>query len=278
MITWQALEREISDQLGDQDDAKRIIEASSGYSRAELISNGSEVVPPAAQLNIEEMVKRRNNGEPLQYVIGAWSFRQLELIVDQRVLIPRPETEIVVEVALRELSKFNDELNVVDLGTGSGAIALSLAFENRHVRVWATDISPDALVVARANLAGIGQAGARVMLAQGKWFEALPVELKGNVDMIVSNPPYIAESETLPPEVAEWELTSALIAGPSGLESYAEIFSQSSQWLSDRGIVVVEIAPHQAALINRLADQYRFDLSVEIDLAGRERGAVAKKF
>src|SRR5688500_2404619 len=152
------------------------------------------------------MVERRAAGEPLQYVLGAWGFRSLDLYVDRRVLIPRPETEQVVEVALAELRALGAAKPlVVDLGTGSGAIALSIAPEVPTSQVWATDASPAALAVARANLAGIGRAAARVRLEHGSWFAALPKLLQGRVDMVISNPPYVADGDTLPPEVADWE-------------------------------------------------------------------------
>ena len=130
---------------------------------------------PAAGNFFLSMVQRREAGEPVQYVLGHWAFRQLDLMVDRRVLIPRPETEIVVEVALQELARLEVEAPViVDLGTGSGAIALSIASERSRVVAWATDISRDALAVASANLAGLGaQTVGRVQLVQGNWWEAL---------------------------------------------------------------------------------------------------------
>src|SRR5438105_5970876 len=143
------------------------------------------------------MVARRAAGEPLQYVLGRWAFRTLDLMVDRRVLIPRPETEQVVEVALAEARRLHARI-AADLGTGSGAIALSLAAELPGVDVWATDVSADALAVARANLAGIGTfAAARVRIQEGDWFGALPPELRGRLDIVVSNPPYIGDDESL---------------------------------------------------------------------------------
>src|SRR5689334_12274015 len=146
------------------------------------------------------MVDRRAAGEPLQYVLGSWGFRSLDVHVDRRVLIPRPETEVVVERALEVIDAVGAR-TVVDLGTGSGVIALSIAMERAAVTVWATDASPDALDVTRANLAGVGRPGTRVRVAQGEWFDALPRELAGGVDVVVSNPPYVAESDVLPVEV-----------------------------------------------------------------------------
>src|SRR5437763_6165244 len=128
-------------------------------------------------------------------------------MVDRRVLIPRPETEEVVEVALAELSRLDgDRATVADLGTGSGVIALSIALESPTAAVLATDQSADALSVARANLAGLGMRGAtRVRLYEGDWFAALPAAHRGEIDLIVSNPPYVASNEALPDEVRKWE-------------------------------------------------------------------------
>jgi len=156
---------------------------------------------------------RRESGEPLQYVLGSWAFRSLELMVDPRVLIPRPETEQVVEVALGEIRRHRRPV-VADLGTGSGAIALSVVAEVAGAQVWATDTSEAALAVARANLAGLaGMAATRVRLARGSWFSALPAELRGRLSVVVSNPPYVADAEvaSLPAEVAEWEPREALV-------------------------------------------------------------------
>jgi len=256
-----------------------VLERASGYDRAGLVLRLGEPVPPRTAAFVEAMVERRERGEPLQYVLGIWSFRQLELVVDRRVLIPRPETEMVVEVALAELARLApDQPLVADLGTGSGAIALSVAMEVPRARVWGTDRSTDALAVARANLAGLGSRVApRVRLAAGDWFEALPGDLRGQIDLVVSNPPYEGAEENLPAEVADWEPPVALIAGPSGLEDVARIVAQAPAWLRRPGTVVVEIAPRQAADATTLARRAGFDeVEVHPDLAGRMRALVGR--
>lgn len=223
------------------------------------------------------MVERRRAGEPLQYVLGSWGFRRLDLLVDRRVLIPRPETEWVVEQALRLLPA-DEPAVVVDLGTGSGAIALSVAVERPRARVVATDVSPDALAVARANLAGLGRSGTRVELREGDWFAALPTELRGTVDLIVSNPPYVAPSEPLPPEVADWEPRLALVPGPTGLEAIAVVVTGASEWLRPDGWLVCEIGDTQAAAVRALAVEARLvDVDVLPDLTGRDRMVVARR-
>jgi release factor glutamine methyltransferase len=168
----------------------------------------------------------------------------------------------------------------VDLGVGSGAIALSVAQEAPAARVWGTDASSAALAVARANLAGLGSAAAaRVRLAEGRWFDALPQELRGQVDLLVSNPPYVAEHEAaaLPAEVGEWEPRDALVAGPTGLEAIAEIVAGAPAWLARPGALVVEIAPHQAEAAGDLARAAGLEqVDVRPDLVGRRRVLVGR--
>jgi len=264
-----------------------------------------EPAPPSATLLAETLVARRQAGEPLQYILGTWSFRNLELAVDRRVLIPRPETEQLVEVALNELQRVMAQRagagtldrppRAVDLGTGSGAIALSLAVEggSRHagLEVWATDSSPDALDVARANLDmlyasapdGDRAALGRVTWAQGQWFAALPIDLVGSIDLVVSNPPYVSAAEypDLDPVVRDWEPKEALVAGPGsdgsgGLADVETIIAGAPWWLSGDGTLVIELAPHQAEAATAMAWRGGFvDVRVEPDLAGRPRVLVA---
>lgn len=238
------------------------------------------------------LTTRRLNGEPLQYVLGSWSFRGLDLMVDPRVLIPRPETEHTAQVAIDEAVRVgarrgrNDpwrssltSFAVADLGTGSGAIALALAAELPDAAVWATDASIDALAVARANVAGAGSVGARVRLLHGDWFEALPPELRGSLRVLVSNPPYVAEHEiaTLPRDVADHEPRGALVSGPSGVEAIERLVAGAPAWLAPAGSLVVELAPHQADWATEHAIDGGFtDVRVEPDLAGRPRVLVAR--
>ncbi|MDQ6784331.1 MAG: peptide chain release factor N(5)-glutamine methyltransferase [Actinomycetota bacterium] len=243
-----------------------------------------EVVTARAGARFEARLARRMAGEPLQYVLGHWSFRNLDVLVDRRVLIPRPETEITVEVALQELDRIRAArgagATVVDLGTGSGVIALSLASERHGVTVWATDASTGALDVARANVAGMaGSAAPRVRLVEGRWWEALPPALAGSVDLVVSNPPYVssAEMSRLAPVVADWEPPAALCAGTTGLEDVAEIVGDASRWLRRGGAAIVEIAPHQAGPVVDLARRAGLvGAEVHPDLAGRLRVLVAR--
>ena len=272
-------------------EASFLVEHVTGYGVAEwhVIADA----PPAdrAYARLMPLVERRAAGEPLQYVLGSWSFRGLDLMVDRRVLIPRPETEQVVEVALEEAERRGlrrvrgrhvslageGPLAVADLGTGSGAIALALEAELPDVVVWATDASPDALDVARANVAGC--AATRVRIAGGSWFDALPVELRGRLELIVSNPPYVAEHElaSLPAEVAGYEPRAALIAGPTGCEVLEHLVANARDWMVPDGVLVCELAPHQAEVMTRRAREHGYvEVAIRPDLTGRSRVLVAR--
>jgi release factor glutamine methyltransferase len=270
---------EVEAQLGPGVDARRIVERASGYDGADLVLHLDELAPDRARLECGRMLARRGAGEPLQYAIGGWGFRRLDLYLDRRVLIPRPETEQVVEVARDELRRLEVPAPVVvDLGTGSGAIALSVAVEVRGAHVWATDVSADALAVARANLAGLGgRVATRVRLVEGSWFEALPEALRGQVSLLVSNPPYVADGEPLPAAVSDWEPARALRAGPTGLEAVGAIVADASAWLARPAVLVIEIAPHQAERAIALARAAGFDdVEVRADLNGRPRALVGR--
>ncbi len=287
MLTWRDLLVRATARLGSEVEARRLVERASGNEGTSYLLGLNDPVPPRALPFFDGLVERRAAGEPLQYVLGQWGFRRLDLYLDRRVLIPRPETEMVVQVALAELARLAPSLpgaqkpmgpTVVDLGTGSGAIALSIALEAPDSRVWATERSADALSVARANLAGLGTlAGRRVRLAEGSWFDPLPPLLAGHIDLVVSNPPYVADGENLPPEVQEWEPAGALRAGPTGLEDIQAITKEAPSWLAHPGALVVEIAPHQSGEAAELARDAGFDeVEVRLDLSDRERILVAR--
>ncbi len=257
------------------------MEEASGYEGSEMTVALDDTATQRVVSALDSMVERRLAGEPLQYVLGRWAFRTLDLMVDRRVLIPRPETEVVAGCAIGEVDRARERgaepVVVVDLGTGSGAIALSVADERERSEVWASEVSADALAVARANLAGVGRAATRVRLVQGSWFEPLPPELLGAVHVVVSNPPYVSSSEELPAEVLDWEPAGALFAGARGTEALEHIISEAPRWLAPGGSVVLEMAPHQAPEVSALASKAGF-ASVEVvdDLAGRSRVLLAR--
>ena len=249
-----------------------------GLDAAGLVAGLGAPAPSGAADRLAALVDRRVAGEPLQYVLGRWAFRRLDLAVDRRVLIPRPETEVLAGLALDECTRLRARI-AVDLGTGSGALALSLALERPGLEVWATDVSAAALEVAAANRAGAGPAAAGVRLVEGCWWEALPPGLAGRVDVAVANPPYVADGEMadLPGEVRGWEPHRALRAGPTGLEDIEAIVAGARRWLARPAALLIEMAPHQTRAAARLVEAAGFaSVSVWPDLAGRDRVVLAR--
>lgn len=242
-----------------------------------LLSVG-QLVSDDHAAQIDQATRRRVTGEPMAYCVGSAPFRDLVLQVDRRVLIPRPETEIVVGEALRLTADRSGGI-AVDIGTGSGAIALSLATEGRFERVIATDLSDDALAVAAAN-------AAQVAVAQPT---AAPVEFRQGADLaplvgvlarvIVSNPPYIAYSEAaaLPRSVRDWEPTVALLAADQGMARYEAILAGAHRLLEPFGWVVCEVDARRAQQIAALAITHGYQqVQVVRDLTGRERVLLAQ--
>ncbi len=285
-ISWGELAREVADALivsgveGAQRQGQWIVMRACGAEdTAEWAAMADQPATVRGVAAVDRMTRRRADGEPLQYVLGEWSFRRLDLFVDQRVLIPRPETEVVAGLALAELHRLAPRGAAVlaaDLGTGSGAIGLSLAAEHDGAEVWLTDASSAALEVARANIAGLGRPGTRVRVAAGSWFEALPPELAGQFGVIVSNPPYVAHGDEIDPVVAAWEPASALYAGPDGTEHLTHLVEEAPAWLAAAGALVLELAPAQAEVVADRARSCFTDVAVEPDLTGRPRAVVAR--
>lgn len=285
-VTWREVATETAARLSAVSDTpeietRRIIERASGFEGTEYVLGLDEAVTERGMHFHDLMVGRRMAGEPLQYVLGRWGFRTLDLIVDPRVLIPRPETEVVAGLAIDRLRDLRsagiDRPVAVDLGTGSGAIGLSLAVEVERVEVWITDASDDALVVAGSNLTGIGRAATRVHIAHGSWFEALPDHLRGAVDLIVSNPPYVAIDDDIDDVVREWEPPGALFAGDDGLDDLRILVDGAIEWLRPGGSLILEMSPAQVPVIVERASAAGF-VTVEAvrDLSGRERAVVAR--
>jgi release factor glutamine methyltransferase len=283
-LRWRELRHESIERLragavhDPEQEVRWIVERASGLTPADQVAALEDPVTEREVRFVDQMVARRAAGEPLQYVLGRWAFRTLDLFVDQRVLIPRPETEVVAGLAIDVAAALAQPVLAVDLGTGSGAIALSLAAERwPHIEVWATDRSPDALEVARANLAGLGRRSAVVRLAEGDWYEALPDELRGRVDVMVSNPPYVAAGDPLPAAVADWEPSAALVPGPTGLEAIEHLVALAPAWLAPGGTLVLEIGESQGEAVVALAHAAGFSTAeIHPDLAGRDRALVAR--
>lgn len=287
-ITWRELLAEGTRRLSGSGvpepdiSARRIVEECSGAEGADLALVLGDAVTQRGVAAFDHRLERRLAGEPIQYVVGRWGFRTLDLFVDPRVLIPRPETEIVAGAAIDEVHRIRSSpgstpVTAVDLGCGSGAIGLSIVAETVATEVWLTDISEDALAVARGNLAGLGRLGTRTRVVGGSWFDALPVALKGSVGVVVSNPPYVATTENTDSAVTEWEPSGALVSGPTGTEALEILVDQSPAWLVDDGALVLEMSPWQIATVAERAAHAFTDVEILDDLNGLARAVVARR-
>jgi release factor glutamine methyltransferase len=281
-ISWRQLWDECAGEFG-RPQARWLCEEASGAFGDEFLDVVLDAATERQVAHLDVMIERVRGGEPLQYVLGHWSFRTLDLMVDRRVLIPRPETEQVAGVAIDAARAMlrdgvDRPLRVADLGTGSGAIGLSLAAElpRSSCEVWLTDLSLDALDVARANAAGLGIAAAGVRFAHGSWFDPLPASLRGRFGVIVSNPPYIAHDDVrVESAVREWEPSGALFALDGGLADVRVLAAHASEWLSPGGTLVLEIGSGQGeATAALLSAAGLVDVRIELDAAGHERIAI----
>jgi release factor glutamine methyltransferase len=255
-------------------DAEVLLAEATGHNRAALVAGSVQVQPPAARL-FGEMVRRRLRREPVAYIVGRKGFRGIELAVDRRVLIPRPETELLVELALE-----CRPASLLDIGTGSGAIALAVAAELPACAVTATDTSAAALEVARANAARLGLAG-RVRFLEG----TLPED--EGFDLVLANLPYVEETAwpSLQPEVTRWEPHEALLAGPDGLDAYRALLATLD---GGRGLsriaprtsttLALEVGDGQAGAVAELLRAAGFaGLESRRDLAGIERVVLGER-
>jgi release factor glutamine methyltransferase len=280
-VTWRELWADTARVVGDRAPARWLCEVASGLDADELLASLDEPATERMVAHLDAMLARLREGEPLQYVLGRWGFRRLDLFVDRRVLIPRPETEQLVEIALDLARAIAPRRRLADLGTGSGAIGLALADELplTGTEVWLTDVSADALDVARANLAGLGRAAANVRLAEGSWFAALPAELAGTIHVIVSNPPYVGDDDPdLEATVRRWEPAGALFGGPDGLHHVRAIVGDASRWLVPGGWLAMEIGSRQgAAAAEVVAAAGLVEVAVLADLAGLDRIVLGRR-
>ncbi len=238
----------------------------SPHDRAWLIAHDSDPLPPPAATRWTELLQRRQQGEPMAYLVGEKEFGGLTLAVDARVLVPRPDTEVLVEWSLDALPPVGTAApRLLDLGTGSGAIALTIATRRPDAQVTATDASAEALAVAQANARRLGLP---VRFAPGAWLAAVPGE---RFHVIASNPPYIAEGDHHLAALAH-EPISALTAGPDGLDDIRQIVAQAPHALHPGGWLLLEHGHDQAPAVRALLEDEGFEaVASRTDLAGIER-------
>lgn len=256
--------------------AEWLLSAATGLSRVELYAYHDRPLTEAERAALRESVRRRAAGEPLQYVTGEVAFRHLVVKVRPGVLIPRPETEVLVDVALEALCGIDSPF-VADPCTGSGCVALSIAQECDGARVFATDVAPVAVEVASENAARLSL-DERVSVLGGDLLEPLPAELRRAFDLIVSNPPYIPSERlpALPQEVAGFEPHLALDGGPDGLDVFRRLASAAPSWLRPGGSLVVELDETGVLRAAEEALEWYEEVRVVRDLAGRDRILAAR--
>jgi release factor glutamine methyltransferase len=254
-------------------DAEVLLSEATGWDRALFAASPERGVPGAAARLFAEMVRRRLRREPVAYILGRKGFRHIDLEVDRRVLIPRPETELLVELALELRPR-----TVLDVGTGSGAIALAIADELPECEVVATDTSTEALKVATANAERLG-------LSERVRFEEGSIPEGESFDLTLANLPYIAEPDwpSLQPEVTQWEPREALLAGPDGLGAIRAFLAEFSRRVvtlprmegqndHSAAVVALEVGEGQADAVAALLGEAGFDaVQIRPDLAGIER-------
>ncbi len=258
-------------------DAEILLAWSLGQSRSYLLAHYQDPIEGSLFLVFFSRVRERCQGKPLQYIMGRQEFRGLDFEVSPAVFIPRPETELVVEEALEHLVE--GDLNLVDVGTGSGCLAVSLADALPQARIWATDLSESALQVARRNAARHG-AGRKITFLQGDLLESLtPLLTPGQVDAIVSNPPYVGRDEfiKLQREVRDWEPRLALVGEERESNVYGRLVPQARRWLKPGGFLIVEIGYRMQEEVCGFLGRGWELLKVSEDLNGIPRVVSAKK-
>lgn len=252
-------------------DAELLLLRITGRDRAFLLTHPDTVFTPDQQSTYEQWLSRRARHEPIQYIIGEQEFFGLNLRVTPNVLIPRPETEHLVEALLNRVPH-NAPLRIADIGTGSGAIAIALAHLLPHATITALDNSAAALAVAQQNAARHNLTS-RIRFLESDLLSAMPGE---NFDAIVSNPPYVPENEPLEPQVRNFEPAAALYAGPSGLDIYQRLIPQAWTALKPHGWLLMEIGHGQRDALAQLLSQWN-DLSFVEDLQQIPRVAIARR-
>lgn len=259
-------------------EAEWLLAGAWGCDRSSVLRRVREPLPAAVAAAFDALLQRRVAREPLQYILGAWEFWSLELAVGPAVLIPRPETELLVERALAiapTLARAERPLRLADIGTGSGCIAIALAKHLPQAEVWATDVSAAALAVARANAARHGVAG-RIRFREADLCSGLAA---GGFDLVVANPPYVttAELAALEPELA-WEPRAALDGGADGLDVYRRLVPMAAATLRPGGWLLLEIGIEQGEALRALLGGGAWEaVAVRDDLTRRPRLVEARR-
>jgi release factor glutamine methyltransferase len=250
-----------------------LLAAATGRARAALMA-GADTLSSAQEARLDALVRRRCAREPVAYILGEKEFWSLCFEVGPAVLIPRPETETVVDAALDQIGERAAALRILDLGTGSGCLLLTLLFELPHAIGIGIDDSPPALAVAKRNAERLGLA-ARADFRQGRWGEGL----QERFDLIVSNPPYVADGEwdRLQPEIREFEPKAALAAGPDGLAAYRALAPDCARLLAADGLCALEIGHGQGDAVAGILQHHGLHITRRCrDLAGIERCVIAR--
>lgn len=281
-LSWGA---QVLDQAGIENtwlDAEVLLRHAQDMERERLYMNTEAPMSAGQEAKFRELVLRRSRREPVAYVTGHKEFWSLDFVVTPEVLIPRPETELLVEVALQYVGKLEEEssVKILDLGTGSGVIPVCLAKEKPTAKIVAVDISPIALDVARMNATRHGVAN-RIRFLSGDLFAPLK-PLRKTFTVIVSNPPYIRTGElsTLAPEISSWEPMIALDGGAEGMDAYRRIIEQAHEYLAPGGAIVLEIGADLASAVAELfarSGSYG-PASMFQDYAGKDRVIAAMKW
>ncbi|EQB63141.1 MAG: Release factor glutamine methyltransferase [candidate division Zixibacteria bacterium RBG-1] len=247
--------------------------------KVELYLNGNQFLTKNQEQKYKKLIQERVRGKPLQYILGETEFYGLKLKVDKNVLIPRPETEILVENVINFFKDRSEKLQIVDWGAGSGNIAIALA-KNLNCFVYALDVSQPALKLARKNALS-NKIAKKIKFLRSDGFKKLDKKLEGKIDAIVSNPPYVRKSDfkTLPQEIKKFEPKVALLSKKNGLFYLQQIIEQGKHFLSKGGLITLEVALGQAKKVVKLierADNFE-KIQIKKDLAGIERVVLAQR-
>lgn len=257
-------------------EAELLLEKAAGLNRTALFLRGEEVLSEEVLTVYEGYLSEREQGRPTQYILGEWEFMGLPFCVGEGVLIPRGDTEVLVETILekQQAEKFK---SILDIGTGSGCIPISLGYYGKFEKIMAVDISPKALGYATENAV---KNNINIDFYESDLFTNLPAEWKGKLDAIVSNPPYIPKKDIaeLMTEVKDFEPMNALDGGEDGLDFYRAIVEQAKEWLVDGGWLFFEIGYDQGEDLRKLLQEFGYTaIEIRQDLAGLDRVALGRK-